>query len=167
MSDKDVKTGRGKWIRTKIPAGELFEKKFRKTNLGCWEWQSAKDGFGYGAFRFSGKTVKAHRFSWEFYIGDIPNGLCVLHRCDNPGCVNPDHLFLGTRTDNAKDRDKKGRCASKEKHYCAKLSEEQVKTIRNMWINGMKGAEIAKLYGVDQSNISRIVNNKAWKGAAT
>lgn len=72
----------------------------------CWEWQKAKHGLGYGAFRISHpvRMVVAHRFAWELTYGEIPIGLCVLHACDNPSCCNPKHLFLGTRTDNNRDK---------------------------------------------------------------
>ena len=91
---------------------QRFEAKFEKTE-GCWEWNGAKiiNGLPYGLFRkIRKKPMKlAHRCSYEFYIGRIEVGLCVLHRCDNPGCVNPEHLFLGTQEENIKDMIDKGR----------------------------------------------------------
>ena len=88
-----------------------FLKKIRKTNE-CWIWTAALDKDGYGVFRYKNKEkykYKAHRFSYEFFIGEIPKGKLVCHTCDNPPCVNPYHLFLGTRKDNTQDMLKKGR----------------------------------------------------------
>ena len=76
---------------------------------GCWGWNGTPDRQGYGFVTVRGRHVRAHRFSWERANGPIPDGLCVLHKCDTPSCTNPAHLFLGTRTENAKDRDGKGR----------------------------------------------------------
>lgn len=86
-----------------------FQSKIRKTPEGCWEWAGSRDKNGYGYFSVNGKTVKAHRFSYASHYGTIPNELLVLHHCDNSGCVNPIHLWLGTPGDNMKDRDQKER----------------------------------------------------------
>jgi len=76
----------------------------------CWEWVGCGvRGTGYGQIRFKGRLLKAHRVSWEIHNGPIPHGMCVLHRCDNPGCVRPEHLWVGTMADNNWDRERKGR----------------------------------------------------------
>lgn len=79
------------------------------TEAGCWEWQRARMGAGYGNTRYQGKTINTHRLSYMLFVGPIPEGMYVLHKCDNPPCVNPEHLWLGTPADNMRDRDAKGR----------------------------------------------------------
>lgn len=85
------------------------------TDQGCWQWTKNKDRLGYGRLKISlgtrllFKTSSAHRFAWELIVGEIPEGMCVLHKCDNRACCNPDHLFLGTQQDNMQDMHKKGR----------------------------------------------------------
>lgn len=76
---------------------------------GCWEWRGATDPDGYGVLRYQRSRMRAHRVSWQLANGPVPKGLHVLHSCDNPPCVNPDHLFLGTHQDNVRDRDQKKR----------------------------------------------------------
>lgn len=87
----------------------FWSKVNKKTNSGCWEWTARKNDDGYGTIKINNKQCYSHRFSWQLFNGFILKGLFVLHKCDNPSCVNPDHLFLGTKKDNAKDRDNKGR----------------------------------------------------------
>jgi hypothetical protein len=100
----------------------------------------------------------AHRIAWSRVFGPIPDGLVVCHRCDNPPCVRPDHLFLGTHQDNDADRDAKGRTANGERIGAAKLTDEQVAEIRRLRDAGLSQTSIAARYGVSQSHVSRIVN---------
>lgn len=85
-----------------------FWKRVNKT-ASCWEWQGARNKTGYGTVCFNYKTWRTHRYAWHITYGSIPVNLCVLHHCDNPPCVNPDHLWLGTHADNVRDRENKGR----------------------------------------------------------
>ena len=131
----------------------------------CWVWIAGKFRHGYGAIAIAGRLRKAHRFSWELHFGPIPDGLCVLHRCDNPSCVNPDHLFLGTDADNMADRDQKGRQAKGQRHL-AKLTEDQVREIRRRYqrdsaISG--STALAREFGTSHQTILRVVKNHCWK----
>lgn len=102
------------WIPGKCSAVHRFWTKVKGIHRDeCWPWTASRANNGYGKFRDdSGRRIGAHRFSWILHNGPIPEGLCVLHRCDNPICVNPAHLFLGTFHDNALDKAAKGRCAN-------------------------------------------------------
>ena len=124
------------------------------------------DPKGYGRFRPTGeKVITAHRFAWKLWRGLIPDGLCVLHHCDTPSCVNPEHLFLGTVADNTNDMVKKGRNVyfSGEKSPLSKLKESDVIKIRACLKNGETQISIARKFGVVQQNISNIKNGKGWK----
>lgn len=113
------------------------------------------------------KQYRAHRFSWLLHFGHIPNGQCVLHRCDNPKCVRPDHLFLGSRADNNLDRDNKGRSGIVfgQKNGMAKLTAAQVLGIREYLRLGKSLADIARLYGVRWQTIQAIKDGVTWKHA--
>lgn len=144
---------------------ERFEARFVKGD-DCWEWAAHKDRKGYGTFEFAGRTQKAHRVAHQLYVGKIPDGLCVCHHCDNPGCVRPDHLFLGTIADNNRDCENKGRGVGKgrgahlfgEKNGRAKLSEAQVIEIRARHGDGVRNVVLAKKFGVARPTISQIVH---------
>lgn len=130
----------------------------------CWGWIAKKTRFGYGEFyirqRGVDKSVSAHRISWTIYKGKIPNGFLVLHRCDNPECVNPDHLFLGTYKDNMQDKIKKGRCniTHGENNPTSKLSNAEVERIKELCASSVPQRKIAQQFGINQSNVSRIAH---------
>lgn len=133
---------------------ELFHSHLDKTG-GCWIWRGALSKWGYGKFSLvTGSHSLAHRVSYEIYNGDIPKGLCVLHKCDVPACVNPKHLFIGTNKDNTDDAMRKGRNVKK-------LSPEKVREIRMMFLSSTQD-EIAELYGVSQSCISAVRVGSTW-----
>lgn len=140
----------------------------------CWIWTGALAGRdGRGQVRIdirdgSGKviavqSVYAHRFSWELHKGTIPDGLFVLHKCDVPSCVNPDHLFLGTHAVNMTDRNKKGRQAKGESHPRAKLKESDIHLIRQMRQAGKTHKAIADFFGVCRTTIRVILAGLHWK----
>ena len=131
---------------------------------GCWNWSGKKHSSGYGMLYANGKKYYAHRVSYVIHIGDPVDDMHVLHKCDNPVCTNPKHLFLGTHKDNMLDRDRKGRCAKGEgKPKSSKLSNKDVLEIRRLWSSGFKQQAIADAFGVKQPQISDIVNRKKWR----
>ena len=141
-----------------------FLSKIKKTN-NCWLWIGSKS-HGYGYFYLNYKKIRAHRLSWEIHRGKIPNILCVLHTCDNRLCVNPKHLWLGTKSDNNKDRTSKGRSAFGGENGRSKLTEKQIKIIRRIYKKGRTSTNTFRLsekFGVTNSVISDIINYKIWK----
>ena len=144
---------------------ERFEEKFLKTD-GCWDWLANKDSCGYGKFKVSGKLCSAHRVAYTLYVGEIPEGLYVCHKCDNPGCVNPSHLFLGTQTDNMRDCFAKNRMVRQpvygERHGSAKLTKDQVVEIRERRGKGESLSSLAIEFGVAFQTISDIYLHKSW-----
>ena len=138
---------------------ERFDKKWITIGSGgCWIWVGASWTNGYGEIEAHGKHHQfAHRISYELHVGPIPDGLCVLHTCDYPGCVNPKHLWLGTHADNMADMARKGRCPTKkgEANPFAKLTDIQVVEIRRL-LGTMRDYEIAKIYNVSPTHIGRI-----------
>jgi hypothetical protein len=145
---------------------ERFWAKVDKTGP-CWEWLAATNNHGYGRFRFPWGHQLAHRFSYELANGPIPkgngyHGTCVLHRCDNPGCVNPEHLWLGTHADNMADKDNKCRGPHGDRCFHAKLTWDDVENIRANSMN-LTQRELGELFGVTQATVSDIVCNKTWK----
>lgn len=134
---------------------------------GCWEWVDSREPFGYGHFGVTpSKSVRASRFSWEMHNGPIPVGMHVCHRCDNPPCVNPSHLFLGTQGDNIRDAWNKGRIKQPEPLPCgernpnAKLSDSQVEQIRSRYAGGEKQVPLAREFQVSQALGSVIVRGE-------
>jgi hypothetical protein len=137
-----------------------FLKKVDKTDT-CWIWTGSKKTKGYGQFGVNYRVVTTHRYAYENFIGKIPAGMVVMHTCDNPPCVNPDHLILGTIADNNADRDIKGRGnASKgSDHVMSKLTDDEILMIRK---DSRSQAKIAEEYGVSQAHISKIKNKRSW-----
>jgi hypothetical protein len=119
---------------------------------GCWEWIGTQNGQGYGVLRVGEGNQLAHRLSWEREYGKIPRGMYVLHRCDNRGCVRPEHLFLGTLADNNADM------ISKKRHH-TKLTETEVREIKDL---SGSNTEIAARYGVSRVLVGKIRLGKAW-----
>lgn len=143
-------------------AAERFSKRISKSEDGCWLWLGVKLPRGYGRFWFGGGKMYAHRAAWILANGAIPDGLQVLHRCDNPPCVRPEHLFLGTASDNMRDAALKLRTCG-EKNAYATLTEQTVRAIRLRCASGERQEDVAKAFSTTQSQVSRIVLRKRWK----
>lgn len=185
MADKTLfERGRkSKYDHNSRPIEERFWEKVKKSDYpdGCWNWTGARSGpgwykgGGYGIIGSCGKNrrgIGAHRVSYMLNVGEIPEGMCVCHRCDNPRCVRPDHLFLGTQSDNMQDASRKGRTrgvltsqrVSGEKNVKAKLNREQVELIRKMNSDtGEPYGSIARRFGVTSVLIGMIVRRQIWK----
>lgn len=147
----------------KTPLEERFWAKVNKTET-CWVWVGGRPKGRYGEFSVGKSMKRAHRISWELANGPIPTGLYVLHSCDNPPCVNPNHLFLGTQTDNVHDMEnkKRGIHFRGEDNGRAKLTVVQVFEIRKLLARGDKKARIAKQYSINPVSVAYIENGKNW-----
>ncbi len=140
----------------------------RRRKNQCWLWLASLRGRGYGQFGgplCHGAHGAAHRISWLIHFGPIPDGLFVLHHCDNPRCVNPSHLFLGTHQDNMADRDAKNRVAHGERHYRATTSAAKVGMARRMFSAGSSIAEITAATSLSRRILKRVIEGKQWKRA--
>lgn len=131
----------------------------------CWNWKSCINHAGYGVFmNAAGKSRLAHREAWRLMIGHIPGGLYALHKCDNPKCVNPSHLFLGTQKDNLRDMWDKGRArpgvSRGQDNGCALLTEQMV---REILASSDSGVSLSERYGVSQSAICDVRRRRTWK----
>lgn len=157
-----------------------FQEKVTPGRNGCIEWSGSRNEHGYGIQRIDGRAVKAHRVAWEFAHGPIPAGQHVLHRCDNPPCVNPDHLFLGIHVDNMADMVAKGRAAGAtgDRHGSrthpervrrgsasgrAKLTEADIPVIRVRLAAGESQRSVARSYGVHHITILQIAHGETWR----
>ncbi len=152
---------------------DRFWKYVRKTS-GCWLWTGTVRSDGYGVLG-RGKRgeglIRAHRFSWELVHGPVPKGMFVLHRCDNPPCVRPSHLFLGTNQDNVNDMRSKGRGADPPRmlgtsNVNAKLSPNKVREMRRLRESGATGTEIAKQFSVYFGTVYKILRGELWSHVA-
>lgn len=151
---------------TRRPLLERYWEKVLKTNA-CWLWMGSRDGGGYGLIGSggeNGRLLKAHRVAWEIVNGPIPEDMVVMHKCDTPSCVRPDHLQLGTVAENNADRKSKGRNASTagERHPLTKLTNADVRNIRERLSRNETQTRIAKDYSISQSAVSAIKTGITW-----
>jgi hypothetical protein len=148
---------------TKRVLDRFWSKVDKRSSVECWEWKACRyKRQGHGQFCLpGGERVYAHRVAYTTTFGEIPVGAMICHKCNNPSCVNPGHLYAGDQFDNMADARRAGTLAVKEKNGQSKLTEEQVREIKNL-----KGVEsqdsIAYHYGVNQSTIQRIMSGKTW-----
>lgn len=144
-----------------------FLESIERNANGCWNWTEAENSNGYGRFVIRGEQQLAHRAAYTLFFGDIPDGLNVCHRCDNRKCVNPEHLWLGTQSDNLTDASVKGRMfrpdTRADKNGNTSLTWDQVRAIRDMHQSGVRKYRIAGLFGVSPSTITNITKHETWK----
>jgi hypothetical protein len=140
--------------RKRNNAEDFFKSISKNPNNDCWEWNKYINNKGYGTFCINKQHIPSHRYSYEIFIGD-PSGFEVCHKCDNPKCVNPSHLFLGTHSDNMRDRSLKGRGNDK-------LTPQKVIEIRNMYEQGIETSAIAKIYSMNRRSIRSIRTKETW-----
>ncbi len=152
--------------RKDVEVRTRFESRIAKTD-GCWLWTARTDEYGYGAITVRGQELKAHRLSYEFYVGRIPDGLLVLHSCDNPPCVRPDHLRAGTYADNVNDMWSRGRGPARHGVHAGaltRLNDEIVRRMREEYAKGgVTCAQLGKKYGIGYSQASNITSRKSWR----
>jgi len=153
--------------RKRLTFSEKMERHIRVTPEGCWLWGGEKNR--YGITNREGKNVSAHRAVWEHFNGPIPQGMQVCHNCpggDNPGCCNPEHLWLGTNFDNQQDAVEKGRTRTGEEHWHAKLTDEEALEIfRRCHVDGETQSSIARNFSVHVVTVADIVWRRTWRKA--
>lgn len=172
MSDKrKLLTGRGPNGGRELTRGEKAPpNNYYVAVSGCWIWSGSKTRHGYGQIRYNGKQTGTHRAFYAHYVGTIPAGHIVMHSCDQPSCVNPDHLVLGTAAENMRDMNEKGRTGGYrshlgDRHKKAKLTTADIPVIRERIAAGETNAAIAADYDVSATAIWQIKTGKAWKHA--
>lgn len=142
---------------------QTMSKLLSVTTTPCKEWPKARNQYGYGVRWYEGRLWAAHRLAWIEAGHTIPDGMCVLHKCDNPACINADHLFIGTQRDNVTDMITKGRDCRGEDVRHSKLTEDDVRMIRRLAKDGWPLTEIAQRYPVGRPAISLIVHRHRWR----
>jgi len=159
-------------VKSMIPVGIRFIKYVNFTNDGCWEWTGAKNDNGYGVIgrgRRGGGIIKAHRLSYEiFHADELSPEQVICHRCDNPACVNPAHLFIGTQAENLKDMREKRRGSKPPvfkgtDNHKAKLNEEKVRRVFKLRQDGLSTYRIAEEFGVSRPAICQVLNRNTWR----
>ena len=138
--------------------------KYTVSESGCWVWNRKRNEWGYGVLGIANRSTLAHRFVWTEVHGSIPEGYGVLHRCDNPACINPEHLFLGTPADNNADMKAKGRNRQPKgtAHPRARLKPDDIRRIRSL-AGKRTHISLAEEYKVAESTIWMILHNRIWK----
>ncbi|QBP33292.1 HNH endonuclease [Gordonia phage BrutonGaster] len=155
------------------PLQERLLSKIATTDSGCWEFTGSLEPSSYGRVWSGGeggRMLWAHRASWVVHRGEIPDGMFVCHACDNPPCVNPDHLFLGDHKDNMADMARKGRFnlpkLRGESHPGHMLTKQDVQEVRALHSEGVSSRRLGELYGVSKTSILNIINRKTWSHVA-
>lgn len=154
-----------KMVKEKSVQDRFMDKVMPEPNTGCWIWIAGMNIKGYGTFGIGQQQMSStsHRVSYEMFVGHIPDGMHVLHHCDSPYCVNPSHLWLGTNLDNQKDKFRKGRTARGISHSRAKLTENEVKIIRETHSAGFSRSAIARYFKMSLWATRSIIDRITWK----
>jgi len=129
---------------------------------GCFEWQGCLNHSGYGMLNVNGVPKGAHRLSFEAFRRCIPTGMFVCHKCDNPRCINPSHLFLGSHADNMQDMRSKRRSSTGSKNGMSKVTTEDVIEMTRLYMSGVTQRELSGKYGISRQAVSKIVTGKRW-----
>jgi len=149
---------------TGVAADDVFWKKVDRSGgpNSCWPWTAATNG-RYGLIRINNKNIRAHRKAFSLRVGEIPFGYEVCHKCDNPVCCNPEHLFVGTHRDNMDDRNRKKRYGNSrgEKNGFAKLSDNQVVALKILSLSGWRCATLSVFFGICKAHVYKILSGKA------
>jgi hypothetical protein len=149
------------------PFAERFWEKVQR-QIGCWKWTGHINEHGYGRLAIgkscAGKLILAHRASWILHYGEIPEGMLVLHQCDNPGCTNPEHLHIGTQSENMQDRQKRTwQAPGLEQHPRAQFTNTKVIEIKRLLRSGLSQTKVAAIFGCKVSAVSDISSGRCWK----
>lgn len=149
------------------PVNQYFDERYSPEPIsGCWLWAGTYQSQGYGVANHKKVKGLAHRLSYTLHKGPIPDGMHVCHTCDNPACVNPDHLWIGTHQDNHKDKVNKGRASGGSlkgmAHNMRKLTDDSVREIRRLCSDGFTQTGVGRLFGVSQGQVWAIVTGRNW-----
>jgi len=143
---------------------DVWKRINKRDENDCWEWVGGKDKDGYGRMMIDRHNYRTHRLTYIETYGSIPEGLIICHRCNNPSCCNPNHLYAGTIRENSQQCTKEGRRVSGEKHYKTILSDKDILKIRSLYSTGtFSQRELGRMFGVTQAAIWYIINNKTRK----
>lgn len=134
----------------------ILSKVYKNEHSGCWEWQGSKNNEGYGQVSYQGKIHLVHRLTYELIIGRIESDMYVCHKCDNPKCCNPAHLFIGTPRDNQID------CRLKNRNPTSKINYNNALKIKRLFNDGYSRKEISQQYSISYQQVCRIINGKYW-----
>lgn len=154
----------GKWKSMPL-ADRFWVRVLKHPDDGCWEWIGSRDTLGYGVLRIKKKNVRAHRLSLELSGVSIPQGMLVCHKCDQPKCVKPDHLVIGTQKDNMADAARKMRLPHSEGHSGTTLLSNDVVAIRTSYASGESSVSIAARYKISKQEVWRIAHGDRWVNA--
>ena len=153
------RTCAAKIVHNSDPVARFEENYIPEPNSGCWLWLGTLHHDGYGQIRINGKLHRAHRLAYELFRGPIPDGLGMLHACDNRACVNPDHLYAGTNIENMRDMTSRGRALVGPRNHSSKLTADNVRIIR---FSALSHTELARIYGVSRPAIRNVRIGAAW-----